>query len=356
MSSLSLTAEKLDRLGLTLKPLVLATVTETEWNAINELANQRRAEDSPGDPPRPLQDTINGIRHIPPVVDMQQWFAWHGTAIVASCRAAVLNVEQNQHILDFDIFVLPAWRRQGIATELLKLAVKRAQEKARTLLLANTESTVSAGEAFCEHIGAEVGLTAHENQLVLANVDRAMLQAWIAKASERADDLELGLWDGPLPESELAAIITMMDTMNNAPREDLKVEDFKVTPEILRQGEASMAGRGIERWILYVRDPANGVYAGYTEVFWRATEPHLVGQGDTGVVAAYRNRGIGRWLKAAMLEKILQERPQVKYVRTGNAASNEAMLKVNHELGFTLHKIFKVWQVERSAVENYLRR
>ena len=48
----------------------------------------------------------------------------------------------------------------------------------------------------------------------------------------------------------------------------------------------------------------------------------------------YRGHGLGKWLKAAMLEKVLAERPAVKFVRTGNADENVPMLKINHALGF----------------------
>jgi GNAT superfamily N-acetyltransferase len=75
----------------------------------------------------------------------------------------------------------------------------------------------------------------------------------------------------------------------------------------------------------------------------------------TGVFPQYRNKGLGRWLKAAMLDKVIKERPQVKYVRTGNADSNAAMLKINTELGFKPYMATALWQVEMEKVIGYLR-
>jgi GNAT superfamily N-acetyltransferase len=89
---------------------------------------------------------------------------------------------------------------------------------------------------------------------------------------------------------------------------------------------------------------------------WNPTKPELVNQGDTAVAPPYRNHGLGRWLKATMIEKILNERPQIKHIRTGNADSNAPMLKINHELGFKLYKSWNVWQVELSKVKEYLSR
>ena len=105
---------------------------------------------------------------------------------------------------------------------------------------------------------------------------------------------------------------------------------------------------------MYAREMATGDIAGYTQVFWSRYRPQELWQGATGVLPQYRNRGLGRWLKAAMLEKVLRDRPQVRYVRTGNADSNAPMLKINYELGFKPRKAWTTWQVEVDRVMEYL--
>jgi hypothetical protein len=55
-----------------------------------------------------------------------------------------------------------------------------------------------------------------------------------------------------------------------------------------------------------------------------------------------------------MLEKVLRERPQVKFVRTGNADSNAAMLKINLELGFRSYLSQCFWQAPTEQVAGFL--
>jgi hypothetical protein len=68
----------------------------------------------------------------------------------------------------------------------------------------------------------------------------------------------------------------------------------------------------------------------------------------------FRERGLGRWLKAGMLTRVLAEHPEVRFVRTANADSNAAMVKLNYELGFRPYVSRTVWQVSLEQVESYL--
>lgn len=351
MAQWTIDIEKLNTLGLHVRPFEVNAATDDDWAAINALFNRHRQETDPDDPPIPLKDTVNSLRNIPPIATVQWASIWRQRDLVALASAAILNTDHNQHILEFELYVAPEERRRQLGSELLRWIYHCAQETGRTLLLTNTDSAIPAGEAFMGRLGAQMGLAGQENQLLIADLDHTLIKSWLARAHERASDLTLGVWVGPYPEAELAAIADLAAAMNSAPKDDLAIEDMQWTPDQLRAMDKAMVARGVERWTLYVNDSANGAYAGYTEVFWRPSNPETLRQGSTVVLPAYRNRGVGRWLKAAMIEKVLRDRPQVKRIRTGNAASNDAMLKINHQLGFKLYRTQKVWQMEVNKLD-----
>lgn len=325
-----------------------------ELAAVHRLANRLRVEMWPEDPPRGFEEWVRQLRTVPPFVLLRQWVAWHRGEAVARAILTTYDTPHNRHIADADIGVAPEWRRQGIAKRFLAHLVEAAEALDRTLFLAGTDSSIPAGQALLERLGARVGLVSRTNQLDLARLDLALMQTWRDEGPR--DEYELGWWLGPYPEEDIAAICTLMGVMNTAPRDDLEVEDWKWTPEIVRQQESSMLERKIERWTLFTRHRASGELAGYTEVFYDPTLSETLYQGDTGVLPKYRGHGLGKWLKATMIEKVLSERPQVKRVRTGNANSNAPMLRINDAMGFRPYKDWTTWQVEVTKVRDSLAR
>ena len=329
---------------------------ERQLNALHAFTNRMRAEYWPDDPPQPYQETVGRWRALPPFVEREAWAAWQNGEIVALALADVWRVEDNQHLADVEIEVLPPWRNRGLGVELLDRTVDVAERKGRRLMIFGTDTNIPAGEAFARRLDARLGIEARTNQLDLSDLDREQMRQWIERGEARAADYELGLWEGAYPEDRLDEVVRLREVMNTAPRDDLEIEDMKRTPEELRQMEASLATRGVERWSLYARHKPSGNLAGYTEVFWSPHEPTILYQGDTGVFPEHRGNSLGRWLKAAMMEKVLQERSSVERVRTGNAASNGPMLKINYDMGFRHVKTWKIWQVETEEVRAYLDR
>jgi GNAT superfamily N-acetyltransferase len=342
-------------MSIEIKKFDFQNATNQEYQALNRHRNLIRSERLPDDLPIPLDEMIQDLKNIPDFVQIKNWVAWlRESNRIIGLGLAQYTLKDNLHLAQFTIDVHPDYRRRGLAKKLLLKIVQVARDENRRLLITSTSARVPAGEAFMNRIGAEKGLESHTNQLVLAKLDYTLVEQWIERAKERAQDFEIGIWEGRYPDEDIEAIVELYDLLNQQPFGNLDVEDFSFSADQLRQSETNMFARGYERWTLYIRQKSTGRFAGYTEVFWNPNRPDIIGQGITGVFPTYRNNGLGRWLKAEMLGKIRSERPQAKFVRTENADTNAPMMKINNELGFKPYIAEAVWQVATEKVAAYL--
>ncbi len=340
--------------SITIRPFNITGASLAEYTSLNRHINLLRKERLPDDPPILLEETIQELKNIPSYLELLIWCAWDSSEIIAEGSTQLLHIEENQHLAQFDISVQPAYRGQGVARQLLDMITQTVQADHRRLLIAKTYDRIPAGEAFMTRLGAQRGLEGHVNQLRMAELDHNLIEEWLKLSQSRAAEFELGLWEGAYPEEQIAAVAQLYELTNQQPMGDLEVEDMQITPEHIRQIEQLLSARGEQRWTFYIIEKATGKFAGYTETTWKPSRPEILSQDMTGVFPEYRNRGLGRWMKAAMLDKVLKERPEVKYVRTGNADANAAMLKINTELGFKPYMANTLWQVEIDRVSAYL--
>jgi GNAT superfamily N-acetyltransferase len=336
---------------ITIRSIDIRNISDDDARASHELRVAMAVERAPDDPAPKWEETEAQLRSIPPFVDVWVWVVEQEGKTLGTADLGVMRADENQHLAQFSIKLLPEIRQQGIAKQLLREIMAVAESENRTLLMADSASTVPSGAAFLERIGATVGLESHVNQLKLAEVPVGLLDTW---TSDLADGFTSCLWAGAYPEENIQEVIDLFDIFNTVPRGSLQVEDFKLTEEQLRHQEESRAKRGVERWSLHLRDNETGKIAGLTELFWNPHKPTFAHQGITAVWPQYRGKRLGRWLKAELLKKLIAERPDVTIVRTENADSNDAMLKINTELGFKPYLAEHVWQVPTETVKAYL--
>ncbi len=343
-----------------LEPIIFnpETATEHEFIKRNNYGNLRRAEAAPDDPPFTLEASINNAKGWK-LIESNQIEVWqiHSEDNVVSELFLVANADKNNtHLFSVHLHTLQPFRRKGYAKLLLPKLLDFANKHKRRLAQVSTTSRIPAGKAFAEHLGANRGLDESVSQLVLENLDQKVVEGWLENAKTVAETFEIGFWGNVYPEEEIQAICELIDVMNTAPTDALDLKDYVTTPERLREIEARIQARADERRVLYVRHKASGELAGYTETYWEPETPDIIHQGGTGVVPKYRGNALGKWLKAAMLEKLSHERPETKYIRTGNAASNEHMLAINHALGFELYESVIFWQIEVDKIRAYLKK
>jgi mycothiol synthase len=308
--------------------------------------NRHRQETRPNDPPQPAENVIAQMQHLPPVLDLEFWNIETAQGIQASAELQILHMDTNQQVVQLNITVEPHLRRQGIGREMLRLAAEHTKAIGRSLILTESSDRVPAGEPFLERFAFRRGQETHVNQLVVSELPHGLLKDWTTR---QTSDYSLEIWQSTIPESDLLAFAELSNVMNSAPKDDLELEDFHMTPELLRQQETiRKAGNG-DSLTAVVRH-ASGALVGLSELGWNNSRASIVSQGGTGVKPEHRNHGLGRWLKAANLKRLLEVNPHAKFIRTGNADSNAAMLKINFEMGFKPYVASISWQADVASV------
>lgn len=310
------------------------TASDAELRAQYELFTAVEEEAVPDDVRLPFAYWEGWIRISPPARKTFAWQAYDADGLVGFSYLLFWEEEANQHMASFWLDVRRGSRRRGIATRLLEPLVSTARAHGRTVLDAVAHPRIDGSAAFLESRGGRHVFTGRTNVLRMADLDLGLLHQWVDRAKERAADYELEWLESPIADDRIDAVVAARHIMNTAPREEFDAEDDVFTVELYRAEEAALAARQADHWILAATHRGTGEIAGYTEMTLPRLWPERGIQGDTGVDPAHRDRGLGRWLKAAMALRLVDERPAVQSIVTGNAASNAPMLGINDAMGF----------------------
>jgi mycothiol synthase len=331
--------------GYAITRIDLATASDDQILAAAKLLQAQNLERVPEDPPTPLEAIIQRIRATTP----NQWRATFaardasgqlvGSAFVGYSK----NEPENAHARWTEVNVAKAHRRKGLGRALFAALVEACLDQREDLVFfGQTSDRVPASEAFAKAIAASPGLPMKLNQLVIADVDRKELAKW---AKIDAPGYRLERADNSVPKALVQPYLGAANAMNDMPKGDLRFADQRFTEEQLRDRESWLKQSGQQWWLIVAVHAASGEGAGFTEVQFDPRQGHLIFQGGTGVVTAHRGNKLGLWMKAVMLERILAERPEAKYIRTGNANVNEHMLAINTQIGFRHAWSNIIWQL-----------
>jgi GNAT superfamily N-acetyltransferase len=329
--------------------------TDEEIAQAVDFSNAVQLEAVPEDPPTPLDQAIASFRNVPARMRRTTVRAWSpdGELIGSSGIRIDPDHDDNPDLIGGAVTVRADHRRNGVGTQLFAYFVALAKRENRTRIAGDTNGRLPGAE-FCEAMGAEVKQANHMNHLVMANVDRALMEKWVAEGPTRAADYELIGWDGDVPEEYMEKFLAAVLVMNDAPRDDFELNDFTITAEQIREQEKVANAVGLEAWQLIARRKSDGVWAGIHDVMWNPSEPETVYVGATGVFPEHRGHALGKWLKATMTLRVMDERPQVTSIRTGNADSNDAMLGINREMGYVPFISQTLWEISTEAAEKWL--
>jgi GNAT superfamily N-acetyltransferase len=343
--------------SIEIKPFDAKTATDDEWAKYHEYRRTRHVEHDDDEEMWPDAEVEAMMKRDDPFHDAIRFYAEADGKIVSLFGTGLMKpdapgYESNAHLFGVSAAVINDYRRQGLGTFWLRKAVELMHTHDKTVL--TTGSDEEAGHEFAKWVGMEGKLSGAENRLAFADVDWAMVEQWISDGKAKNPDTEIVFWENRVPEAEWETYTPKLsDLLNTMPFDDLDHGDEVVTPEMFAEQYARLDQLKAEHHTLITRE-TDGSISGMTDVMYFPQQTDRIFQQFTGVDPTTRGRGLGKLLKAWMLDYVRRTYPDVQMVITGNAHSNDPMLAINHKLGFKEHRAGVSYQMSRDDLDAFV--
>lgn len=344
-----------------IRPFDLKTASDEDWEMFYNFSCQTTRELFPDSPIGDLKSIREDMLSSLEFSDIKAYIVVRTdepTEAIGWIRCTFLKENDpsfpgNEDVCEMHLTIHKDYRMEGIAQKLIELAYKHALEYNRTKI---TGSLISdASRRFLLRVGGTEALAYRVNQLAMKDVDWQLIERWVNEGPERSPELSID-FHLSIPDSILEDYCKIYtEVLNQAPRDELTFGDEVFTPEKWKKMEDQTKEAG-RTWISAIVKSQNGDIAGLTDVGYNPSTPTIVYQYLTGVQEKYRGRGLGKWLKGAMLQKIRDEYPDLEVVSTSNASSNEPMLAINEKMGFRMKLESYIFEVDVQKIKEYLSR
>ncbi|MGW0229542.1 GNAT family N-acetyltransferase [Actinopolymorpha singaporensis] len=301
-----------------------------------------RAADTPWDPPHTERGLVASLRYGWDGEPGEKWLLVEDGQ-VAGTLDLHFSQRDNTHMAYVGVSVHPDKRREGRGRALAEEGLARVRASGRRLAMGGTLDA-EAPAAFAAAMGFAQASVEVQRRQDLTEVDSARVEELRARAAEAARDYTLIRMDGPVPDDLVDEVAEMAAAINDAPTDDLDIEDEVFDAKRVRGFEAAQEAAGNKLYRVIARRGTDGPLAGHTMVGVPAELPDWAWQWDTAVLGAHRGHRLGMLLKADMVTWLRAAEPSVRWLDTWNAESNAHMIGVNEALGYRIVTRHLGWQ------------
>jgi GNAT superfamily N-acetyltransferase len=274
----------------------------------------------------------------------QSWLGVDAAGQPVGCYLLTLPELENATMGWCTLAVAPASRRSGAGRALLSHCASQARLAGRVRLSAEARDG-SPGSDFAAAAGAISGLAEVIRRLDIDAGLAGRLADLRATAGKHASGYSVVSWVGASAADTLDDQALLSAAMADAPR-DPGVEPEAWDAERILDLERICLGSGQQFYSVAARHDATGRLVAITQIFVEPDTPRWGFQMTTAVLPPHRGHRLGLLVKAEMLGLLAAREPAVRHILTGNAESNQHMIAINEQLGFTAGAVYRSWELD----------
>jgi GNAT superfamily N-acetyltransferase len=241
----------------------------------------------------------------------------------------------NTNLAWVSVQVHPDHRGRGVGSELLAYGEQEARELGRTSLGTDNWDLPKANAFSLKHGFEQKAIEVNRRQDI-AGLDWSVVDRLYDEAVRASSAYELVRVTGRVPDEMLDGVVALTASINDAPKDDLDLEDDVYTPQRLRAYETAQEAHDRKIYRVIARERSTGALAGHTTIVVERERPHIAEQHDTAVDRAHRGHRLGALVKTAMLQWLREREPRVTQLDTWNAESNAHMIGINEQLNYRI--------------------
>lgn len=240
-------------------------------------------------------------------------------------------------------FVQQGFRGQGVASRLAAESLSLAKSLEIRHVRAGTWG--KDGEGFCQRFGGELVSQSKDMTLDLQDCNRDAIDSYLQL-------LEGKDWKVEYHETITDQFIDDIIELSYQTTCEFKViynQDWTSTLEDehkkWKQGQEWYSKSEPGYYCILLKD-RNNKAIGYTEGSIKKNDPAIFTQHVTAVEKSMRRQGIGKLLKALMIDWSRKDMPLAKKMVTGNNVVNVPILRLNEKLGFKCTNILCAFRID----------
>jgi len=188
--------------------------------------------------------------------------------------------------------------------------------------------------------------------LDVEKADIGRIKEWLETIPGKNKDLRLEFHQ-VIPEIHLTEYCKLFTALLKEMPPDPIADDYNLTPvEIRKYDEENKKNNRINYSYLLFDDKEQMV--AMSNVTIDMNNPRSIYQFMTGVRQDHRGRQLGKWLKAVMYKKLVNDFPDLKEIRTDTSPKNKYMDGINKDMGYEFSFSARDYLIKKSDLKIFL--